>query len=73
MQVEDLDKPFLLSQLGGLTPGQTLEPNDLSSAIGTSTNLVAFVDTQKKILQINLVLRIHLLWKLKTSFMLAKS
>ncbi|KAG7224973.1 hypothetical protein INR49_014889, partial [Caranx melampygus] len=32
----------LLSAAGGLTPGQTLQPDDLSSAMETSTNLVAF-------------------------------
>lgn len=62
----------LLSAAGGLTPGQTLQPNDLSSAMETSTNLVAFVSAQKKMPQINLALGIHLLLRLKTSSKLAK-
>ncbi|KAG7526082.1 hypothetical protein JOB18_036500 [Solea senegalensis] len=57
---------------GGLTPGQTLQPDDLSSAMETSTNLVAFVSAQKKMPQINLALGIHLLLRLKTSSKLAK-
>lgn len=52
---------------GGLTPGQTLQPGDLSSAMETSTNPVAFVSAQKKMPQINLALGIHLLLGLKTS------
>lgn len=62
----------LLSPAGGLTPGQTLQPNDLSSAMETSTNPVAFVSAQKKMPQINLALCIHLLLRLKTSSKLAK-
>lgn len=58
---------LLLSSAGGLTPGQTLQPGDLSSAMETSTNLVAFVSAQKKMPQINLALGIHLLLRLKTS------
>lgn len=61
-----------LSAAGGLTPGQTQQPNDLSSAMESSTNLVAFVSAQKKMPQINLALGIHLLLRLKTSSKLAK-
>ena len=53
----------LLSAAGGLTPGQTLQPDDLSSAMETSTNPVAFVSAQKKMPQINLALGIHLLFE----------
>lgn len=72
VEFRDLDKPFCCLQRGGLTPGQTLQPNDLSSAMETSTNLVAFVSAQKKMPQINLALGIHLLLRLKTSSKLAK-
>lgn len=58
---------FLPSAAGGLTPGQTLQRSDLSSAMETSTNPVAFVSTQKKMPQINLAVGIHLLLRLKTS------
>lgn len=59
-------------QRGGLTPGQTPQPRDLSSAMETSTNPVAFVSAQKKMPEINLALGIHLLLRLKTSSKLAK-
>lgn len=62
----------LLSAAGGPTPGQTLQPNDLSSAMESSTNLVAFVRAQKKMPHINLALDIHLVLRLKTSSKLAK-
>lgn len=58
---------FSPSAAGGLTPGQTLQRGDLSSAMETSTNPVAFVSTQKKMPQINLAVGIHLLLRLKTS------
>lgn len=63
----------LLSAAGGLTPGQTLQLGDLSSAMETSTNLVAFVSAQKKMPQINLALGIHLLLKLRPHLSLRNS
>lgn len=48
MKFGDLDKPFACLQAGGLTPGQTVQPGDLSSAMETSTNLVAFCQRTKE-------------------------
>ena len=46
--LETWTKPHRCLLQGGLTPGQTLHPDDLSSAMETSTNLVAFVERTKE-------------------------